>query len=248
MKTRYILVLVLFALMAQFAKAQVSKNFSQAYLQEGTLYLAATEQYNASSSSEKASLINANFTKYNVDKIHIVTAKNSGELWMVKDGKFVFVDDWFDYDLKLDQYKPLEIDRQGRSRWYYYIGGSFSGQKGQTTLVGNLRAGTFLYKDFLDVSAAVSGGFNSSSGKSDGVLSFSVSSKAYLPFRLKDFNIAPYAGVGVSAAILPSSSIEPIFLAGACWFVGPGGLDVGLQFGTKSKFAFTVGYTFRPSF
>ena len=70
-------------------------------------------------------------------------------------------------------------------------------------------------------------------------------SRAYLPFRIKNVNLAPYAGAGVSYSFSPDSYFELRLLAGACWFVGPGSLDVGLQYGTKSDFSLTLGYTFR---
>jgi hypothetical protein len=72
-----------------------------------------------------------------------------------------------------------------------------------------------------------------------------VDSRAYLPFRIKDVNLAPYAGAGVSWSFAPESFFELRLLAGGCWFVGPGSFDIGLQYGTKSDFALTLGYTFR---
>lgn len=58
-------------------------------------------------------------------------------------------------------------------------------------------------------------------------------------------NLAPYAGAGISWVFAPESFFELRVLAGGCWFVGPGSLDIGLQYGTESNLSLTLGYTFR---
>ena len=74
-----------------------------------------------------------------------------------------------------------------------------------------------------------------------------VDSRYYFPRSIKGKNVSPYAGAGVSWAFAPSSYLELKLLTGACWFIGNGSLDAGLQYGIKSGLLFTIGYTFRPN-
>ena len=123
-----------------------------------------------------------------------------------------------------------------------------SGSKGLFNMLGSLRAGAYLFKNYLDASATLSGGLSVSNGDAIFKGNLAVSSRAYLPFRIKKLNLAPYAGAGASLAISSESYVELQLLTGACWFLGPGSLDIGIQYGIKSKFALTIGYNYSPAF
>ena len=114
-----------------------------------------------------------------------------------------------------------------------------------TTYSLNLRAGSYLYKNLLDASVSFNIGRNKSGDESQTVGDIGVDSRAYLPFRIKNVNLAPYAGIGVSWTFEPENYSELRLLAGGCWFVGPGSFDIGLQYGTESDFSLMLGYTFR---
>ena len=259
MKHKLILILALFlgVTASSFAQTDTSggiltnpqarENFSKAYITDGTLFLFSTEKYDVLSGTEKASVLNTVFKDIGQTKLSITTTKEGGEIWIKEGRTFLNIDSWSNSDLNLANYQPIEVNRHGQSRWYNYYGGSLSGVGNTHSLMANYRRGTFLYKDYLDVAASISGGGYVKGDDLDGSLAVGVSSRGYLPFRLEDIRLAPYVGVGCSMPILPDFSFELQLLAGACWFVGPGSLDFGLQYGTKSKAVFTIGYTFRPS-
>lgn len=228
--------------------AQKDDKFSKSFAHDGTLFLRSTEQYDALSAQEKSIWINHYYKNCGQPKINISTTRQGGEIWMMKDSAYVLVDSWSVMDMKMDDYSSVELQRQGYSRWYYYVGGSASGQSGSHNFTGTLRCGTFLFKDYLDASGSISAGGMTGGGQTEFTLSLGVSTRAYLPFKIKDVNLAPYAGIGVAYLVKPVSNFDLQFLAGFCWFVGPGSLDFGFQYGTKSNGMLTIGYTFRPGF
>ena len=141
---------------------------------------------------------------------------------------------------------PLELKRQGKTKVFYYVGGMLNGGNGSTSYSLNLRGGTYLYENLLDASVTLNlGGNKPEEGGSQFTGDVGADSRAYLPFRIKNVNLAPYVGAGVSWSFAPESFFELRLLAGGCWFVGSGSFDIGLQYGTKSDFALTLGYTFR---
>jgi hypothetical protein len=148
----------------------------------------------------------------------------------------------------MDRYLPLQLKRHGETRLFYYVGGMLSGGNSSTTYALNLRGGTFLYKNLLDASATLNLGRNKvDEGDSQFIGDVGLDSRVYLPFRIENMNLAPYAGVGGSWSFAPDSYFELRLLAGGCWFIGPGSFDIGLQYGTESNLALTLGYTFRLS-
>lgn len=226
--------------------AQKDDKFSHSFTSDGTLFLRSTEQYDALSAQEKSIWINHHYKNSGMSKINISTTRQGGEIWMMKGSEYALIDSWSVMDMKLDDYASIELQRQGYSRWYYYFGASGYGQSGSHTFSGTFRCGTFLYKDYLDAAASISGGGTTDGDTFNSAVSLGISSRAYLPFKIKDVNLAPYAGAGISYIIKPASNFELQLMAGACWFVGPGSLDFGFQYGTKSKGMLTIGYTFRP--
>ena len=107
----------------------------------------------------------------------------------------------------------------------------------------NLRCGTYLYQNKWDISGSLSIGYTKS-GKAQFAGSIGTDSRIYFP--IKSINLSPYAGAGISWSFPPNSYFEVKILTGACWFIGNGSLDIGAQYGIKSGFSFTMGYTFRP--
>ena len=75
--------------------------------------------------------------------------------------------------------------------------------------------------------------------------------KTVYPVTIKEkYRISPYLGLGImynhqSSDYGSISSTDVPVYAGISWFVGPGSLDLGFQFG--KNFMTTIGYTFSPS-
>ena len=120
--------------------------------------------------------------------------------------------------------------------------------EGIFNLLASFRAGTFLYRDIIDFSVLANMGISSNDTSTNFNGDLGLMGRVYYPIRsLKAFPMAPYAGIGTTMTYSPSFNLELVFYAGVSMYVGPGSIDVGVQYGLSSKFAATFGYTFRPN-
>lgn len=216
------------------------------FAREKKLHLVANANYESLPTSQKQNVLSKvaqDFADYDMT---IYTGGQQRELWLNSGYGLKLIEQWNNDSLHIENYLPLELKRQGKTKVFYYVGGMLNGGNGSTSYSLNLRGGTYLYENLLDASVTLNiGGNKPEEGESQFTGDVGVDSRAYLPFRIKDVNLAPYAGAGVSWSFAPESFFELRLLAGGCWFVGPGSFDIGLQYGTKSDFALTLGYTFR---
>lgn len=215
------------------------------YAKEKKLFLVTNSDYDSLTVIQKQSLLNKVSQEFADHDITIFSGDQQRELWIPTATGIQMIERWNNDSLQIEKYLPLELKRQGKTKMFYYVGGLLSGGGGSFNYSLNLRAGTYLYKDLLDASATLNVGGSKANGEGQFNGDIGVDSRAYLPLHSKKVNIAPYGGLGVSWAFAPESYFELRLLAGACWFVGPGSLDIGLQYGIKSKFSATLGYTFR---
>lgn len=210
------------------------------------LHLMTNSDYSSLQEEHKREVLGKVAQEFTGYDITLYTGGQGRELWIADGNNVICLEKWDNDSLRIEDYLPLELKRSGDTKVFYYIGGMLNGGNSSTNYSLNLRAGSYLYKNLLDASATLNIGGNKSEGaESQFTGDVGVDSRAYLPFRIKNVNLAPYAGAGVSWSFAPESFFELRFLAGGCWFVGPGSLDIGLQYGTKSDFAVTLGYTFR---
>ena len=224
----------------------VVKYLRGGYAKENKLHLTTNSDYAALSEFQKREVLNKVAQEFAGYDMTLYTGGQQRELWLSEGNTVRCIAKWNNDSLRMEDYLPLELKRSGRTKVFYYVGGMLNGSKNNTSYSLNLRAGSYLYKNLLDASATLNIGGNKSDGSdSQFTGDVGVDSRAYLPFRIKKVNLAPYAGAGVSWAFAPESYFEFRLLAGGCWFVGPGSFDIGLQYGTKSKFSLTLGYTFR---
>ena len=216
------------------------------FAKEKKLHLMTNSDYATLSDSQKREVLGKVAQEFSGYDMTLYTGGQQRELWIADGSSVKCLEKWNNDSLQMENYLPLELKRQGRTKWFYYVGGMLNGGGGSTSYSFNLRTGSYLYKNLLDASGTLNIGGNKTKGaKSQFAGDVGLDSRAYLPFRIKDVNLAPYAGAGVSWSFAPDSFFEFRLLAGGCWFIGPGSLDFGLQYGTKSKFSFTMGYTFR---
>lgn len=216
------------------------------FAREKKLHLVANANYESLPTSQKQNVLNKVAQEFADYDMTIYTGGQQRELWLNSGNGLKMIELWNNDSLKIEDYLPLELKRQGKTKVFYYLGGMLNGGNGCTSYSLNLRGGTYLYENLLDASVTLNlGGNKPEEGESQFTGDVGVDSRAYLPFRIKNVNLAPYAGVGVSWSFAPESFFELRLLAGGCWFVGPGSFDIGLQYGTKSDFALTLGYTFR---
>ena len=216
------------------------------FAKEKKLHLMTNADYNELTTIQKQEVLNKVSQEFAGYDITIYGGGQQRELWLNSGNGLKMIEQWNNDSLKIENYLPLELKRQGKTKVFYYVGGMLNGGNGSTSYSLNLRGGTYLYENLLDASVTLNlGGNKPEEGESQFTGDVGVDSRAYLPFRIKDVNLAPYAGAGISWSFAPESFFELRLLAGGCWFVGPGSFDIGLQYGTKSDFSLMLGYTFR---
>lgn len=216
------------------------------FAKEKKLHLMTNSDYAALEDKQKREVLSKVAQEFAEYDMTLYTGGQGRELWITDGNSVKCLDKWNNDSLRIEDYLPLELKRNGKTKVFYYVGGVLNGGDGSTSYSLNLRAGSYLYKNLLDASATLNiGGNKIEDAESLFTGDVGVDSRAYLPFRIKNVNLAPYAGAGVSWSFAPESFFELRLLAGGCWFVGAGSLDIGLQYGTKSDFAVTLGYTFR---
>ena len=210
------------------------------------LHLMTNSDYSSLQEEHKREVLGKVAQEFTGYDITLYTGGQGRELWIADGNNVICLEKWDNDSLWIEDYLPLELKRSGETKVFYYVGGMLNGGDGSTSCSLNLRAGSYLYKNLLDASATLNIGGNKTEGsESQFTGDVGVDSRAYLPFRIKNVNLAPYAGAGISWLFAPKSFFELRLLGGGCWFVGPGSLDIGLQYGNKSDFAVTLGYTFR---
>ena len=225
------------------------------FTKDKKIYLTVKNNYSELNDSAKQSIMQKIATEFPKHDIEIYAKEQSRELWIQKDDGIYLVESWNNDSLNINEYLPLELERSGNNKFFYYYGCNFNGSKGYHT--GNLsfRIGSYLYKDWIDCSFTSNMGYNVTERGSSFLFDFGIDNRYYLNFwkRKNDqkppkVNMAPYLGLGLSLTASPQVLFEFRFFAGFCWFIGPGSLDFGFQYGIKSSYSFSVGYTFRPTF
>lgn len=213
------------------------------------LYLTTCQGFDTLSVEKKKSILDKVTKEFPHYDITLCTGGQKRELWVAEGNGVRLLERWNNDSLELNKYMPLELKSRGTMKIFYYVGGSFNGGENYSTGSLNLRAGTYLFKSIVDASVTTNIGYNKSGKESRFAGDIGIDSRAYPPFlRIPKINLSPYAGAGISWLMPPVDYFEFRLLAGAAWFIGPGSLDLGLQYGTKTNFSFTIGYTFRPPF
>lgn len=215
------------------------------FAKDGKIHLITNSDYVTLSKEQKESVLNKVAQEFAGYDIEVYSGGQQRELWIAHENEVRFIDQWNNDSLRIEDYLPLELKRNGYTKVFYYVGGTYSGGDGYSNGSLNLRAGSYLYKNLVDASLTLNLGYSDTNGKGESTGDFGVDSRVYLPFRIKNVSLAPYVGAGISYSFMPDTYFEFRALAGGCWFVGPGSLDFGVQYGTKSDFSFTMGYTFR---
>ena len=226
--------------------SSIVKCLTGGYVREGKLHLLANDNYSMLDINQKRELLSIVAKEF--PHMDITISNNNGhrEMWRNSDAGVFLAEQWNNDDMHIEDYKPLELKRNGNSKVYYYVGGAYSYNDGYSNGTINLRGGTYLYKKVVDISTAISLGYTKTSDTTQFAGNIGVDGRYYLPIRPKVISLTPYIGGGVAWIFAPEKQLELRILAGACWFIGPGSLDVGLQYGIQSKLTATIGYTFRP--
>ena len=225
---------------------ELVKYVTGGFTKDDKLFLITSPEYHSLNNEQKKNVLSQISREFPKHDILVYHDDQQRELWIPHDNSLSFIDQWNNDSLHIEHFMPLELNRTGKTNVFYQIGGSLSGSRGNHSGHLNFRCGSYLYENKWDASASISLGFTKS-GSAQFTGNIGVDSRYYFPRSIKGKNVSPYAGAGVSWAFAPSSYLELKLLTGACWFIGNGSLDAGLQYGIKSGLLFTIGYTFRPN-
>lgn len=228
-----------------FSDSLVVRYIIGGFAKDQKIHLTTNDNYSTLSLKQKQDVLGKVTQTFEGYDIIVYPGGQERELWLADGKDLLCIEIWNNDSLKIENYMPLNLNRTGKTKVFYYIGGTFSGSNGYSNGSLNLRVGSYLYKNIIDASATINLGYNKTGIDSQFAGDIGIDSRAYLPFKIKNINLSPYAGAGISYLFSPDSYLELRLLAGACWFLGPGSLDIGLQYGTKSNFSLTLGYTFR---
>jgi hypothetical protein len=144
-----------------------------------------------------------------------------------------------------------ESQRLIRHPWFFYFGGQSMFTTENINIAFNVRGGCFLLMNRWDVALSLAMNYAYNNGDDNNIfhIPIGLASKYYFPMTVKKQRISPYLGIGIDYVLDGNAGEEQInlsALAGVSWALGPGSLDVGIQYGKVSKFALTAGYTFFP--
>ena len=236
-----------------FNDDMAKRYFSGGFAKDNILTLYAMGGYDKLTDNEKQRTFNCFIEKFPSYQLVVVVSEIKKELWLPIDGGLLHADTW---ELEtMARRKTSDVSgaekagagsshqRRRATRRFYYLGGQFSGAKGSHNGTINGRFGTFLYDDKWDTSLTLNLGYVKNE-KFQFAGSTGLDTRVYFP--IKKIRLAPYVGAGVSWTFAPTRYVELKGLAGSCWFIGGGSIDAGVQYGLKSGFSFTVGYTFQP--
>ena len=138
---RYSLMLLLL-LVCSGIKAQNSKiytdtvvagAFSGGIVHDGSLHLIASDRYDTLNVVKKRAAI-AKLSKDFESSIIIISNGPKRELWIwEKNGIPEFIDEWNLDEMEIEEYLPLEIEKSGPNRLFWYAGGNMNGASGSFT-------------------------------------------------------------------------------------------------------------------
>ena len=216
------------------------------YVRGGKLHLTADANYQALDVNRKREVLSAVADEVADMDIVVHVSGQQREMWHASDAGAFLVEEWDNDNPKIEEYQPLSLKRKGNSKWFYYVGGGYDHTDEYSSGSLILRTGSYLYKKMVDASVSLSIGFVDVMDTARFSGSIGLDGRYYLPFKPQKINLSPYAGGGVAWTFASYNYFELRMLAGVCWFVGPGSVDMALQYGFKSGFTATLGYTFRP--
>jgi len=224
------------------------------FTKEGLAYLSAKENYSSLSLEKKISVIEFILSEWK-EKLVVVSYQYKRELWEKNaSNETVLLDSWDMNTLAIQQKNERTLQTTNVHPWFFYFGmnnafGSFD----YLNISLSVRIGFYLLDNTWDLAVFCTAGTHHETRGSYSeytYLNTGIMSKVYFP--IKKYKISPYIGTGISyitantyynsANSYDSSSWDFPVYTGISWFVGPGSLDLGFQFG--QNFTTMIGYTF----
>jgi len=224
------------------------------FTKEGLTYLSAKEDYFSLSLEKKTSVMEFVLSKWE-KKLVVVLFQYKRELWEKNaSNTTVLLDSWDMNTLAVQQKNERTLQTTNVHPWFFYFGmNNVLGSSDYLNVSLSARVGFYLLDNTWDFAIFCTAGiYHEDRGSSPEYAYFNtgIMSKVYFP--IKKYKISPYIGSGISyktdntyyndANSYDSSSWDYPVYVGISWFVGPGSLDLGFQFG--QNFTTTIGYTF----
>lgn len=225
----------------------VAKYVIGGYTRDGKLHLMVNEDYLAIDITKKQAIINTLAKHFPNTDVTVYHGSHYREMWISSGVGLYPIEQWDNNNLQMEKYIALSLSRGGNSKFFYSVGGFYNLTDAYSNGTLNLRAGTFLFKDILDVSALVGLGWSTSTDNNWFTGNLGVDSRYYLPFRTRSIRLAPFVGGGVVCAFVPDFFIDLRFLAGVCWYISSGTLDIGMQYDIQGGLSAMIGYTIHPN-
>jgi opacity protein-like surface antigen len=223
---------------------------------ETSVNLYAKQGYIDASMQTKQFIID-NILSMRNKKVAYVSYGHKREIWGKDATQTIRLLDTLDMNSNNLKEVVKESQRLVKHPWFFYFGGQGMFNSDYLNFSFNARIGFFLLLNKWDL--ALSQGLNAGEAGENNMVNISIglSSKYYFPMTVKGQRISPYLGGGIgytyvsaydsmSDAETNGWQADYSVLAGVSWALGPGSLDVGIQYGEVSKFAITAGYTFFP--
>lgn len=227
----------------------------------GILEIQAKDSIYAAMDQNKKSVILVIALKNWAGDIVFVHSGYIREIWK-KDqqtGTVALIGHWDLNNAEMYKYLPKTLQTTKYHPWFFYVGGQTHFNSDNLSLMLSTRIGAFLFKDRWDL--AISASVSISESELQEIYNIEIGPVSKLYFPIRKYNISPYIGGGVayvySGFNMDTSAIDyglsdigssttnywrTMALLGISWYVGPGSLDVGTQFG--DYFSLTLGYTF----
>ena len=246
--------------------AQDTTNLKVVKNENGIITLKATETYYSLPKEEKPAFIRMALSSMYSNEIIVIEYEHQREFWRKNTAKNEFI--CFD-TLNIDNPDLRRFIKKRPERfmahpWFFHWGlnATFSLEDDIDSYVNyniyaNVRAGFFLLLNMWDIAVSVAIGNGGSVDKDNFLVSTGLITKVYFP--IKQINLSPYVGGGVSYNYTSQSDysgresiststhyIGAPFTVGVNWRLGPGSFDVGAQYGYKTEFMMIAGYTFFP--
>lgn len=216
----------------------------------GLTSLSAKEDYYSLSLEKKMAVMEFVLSKWK-EKLVVVTCQYKRELWEKNaSSETVLLDSWDMNTLAIQQKDERTLQTSNVHPWFFFFGGQTNFSSDNFALMFSSSIGSFLYKDRWNIALSGSLGINDNGGNTLTNASIGLHSKVYFP--VKKYHISPYIGAGISRVITitqdgtgDNSYWDKMLLFGISWYVGPGSLDIGFQYG--KNFTTMIGYTFSLS-
>jgi hypothetical protein len=215
-----------------------------------SVHLTAKPYYINMSMQSKTFVID-NILSLRNKKIAYVRYGHKREIWGKNASNTTILLDNIDLNNSILRKPETESQKLLKHPWFLYFGGQGTFNPQYTNISSDARAGFFLLLNRWDLALSLGWSIMDSGENFMANMPIGLSSKYYFPMTFKDQRISPYFGGGIGYTYMENdNSTEWQFdlsaLAGISWAVGPGSLDLGLQYGKVSKFGVTIGYTFFP--